>query len=356
MRYVAHSQPDALLYALMIRACAGSPTGRSEPERALDLWTEMTVDHGIAPTEGTYNAIILACARSGEKVYVNEAFRLAKEMLDCHRDAEGRSAYEPDQKMFCALLEGAKRVGDLARARWVLAEMVRLTGASSEDEENASMNVKVTAEVMNHIFHAYAAYKPPFQRSAVKLQDDKTLRTQPIPSVASDQPDSAVEQEGLPVEDIAPSFSHMPPQSQSEIIGEAKALFSRIIEDTRPGQHGICPSGKFRYVALTPRLLNAYLSVYYAHSKLQVAQDLFNTLFTELGVKKTAVSFVEALERCGIAQRGQERCVALSFADSVWPEWHALECQWQVGANGVHGVHARFVERAYVAMIRVLTR
>ena len=48
----------------------------------------MTVDHRLPPSLGVYNAIILACARSGSKTYVNEAFRLAKQMLgDSHRTA-----------------------------------------------------------------------------------------------------------------------------------------------------------------------------------------------------------------------------------------------------------------------------
>lgn len=92
MRYVAHLQPDVLFYTLIIHACASpmSPGHSSEPERALDLWTEMTIDHRIRPTAGAYNAVILACAKSGLRRYVSEAFRLAKEMLNSHRDAEGR--------------------------------------------------------------------------------------------------------------------------------------------------------------------------------------------------------------------------------------------------------------------------
>jgi hypothetical protein len=94
VRYVAHPNPDIILYTQMIRACANpvSIHFSSEPEKALELWTEMTVDHRIPPTVQVYNAVILACARSGTKTYVNEAFRLARQMLDSHRDARGISA------------------------------------------------------------------------------------------------------------------------------------------------------------------------------------------------------------------------------------------------------------------------
>ena len=50
----------------------------------------MTVDRGIPPTMDAYNAAIFACACSGNKLYVGEAFRLAKEMIDGNGDAYGK--------------------------------------------------------------------------------------------------------------------------------------------------------------------------------------------------------------------------------------------------------------------------
>ena len=123
MRYGAHPQPDALLYTLMIRACASpiSPGRSSEPEHALDLWTKMTVDRRIMPNSRR----IQRCYPCMRKVWAPaEAFRLAKEMLNSYRDSEGRDAFRPDSKTFCALLEGAKHVGD-PRTRWILVEMAR---------------------------------------------------------------------------------------------------------------------------------------------------------------------------------------------------------------------------------------
>jgi len=92
---------------------------------------------------------------------MNEAFRLARQMLDLNRDAEGKSDYRPDQKMFCAL-EGAKRIGDLGRARWILAELVR---AWKVEDINAPVDTGVDEEVMMHLFQMYVAYRPPFQGS-----------------------------------------------------------------------------------------------------------------------------------------------------------------------------------------------
>ena len=107
----------------MIRACASCVLS-PQPARALDLFTEMTVDRGIPPTMDAYNAAIFACACSGNKLYVGEAFRLAKEMIDGNGDAYGKPAFAPDRRTFCALLEGAKHIGDLAKVQWILLRLL----------------------------------------------------------------------------------------------------------------------------------------------------------------------------------------------------------------------------------------
>jgi hypothetical protein len=339
MRYVAHPQPDALLFTQMIHACA-LPTP-AEPERALDLFTEMTVDRRIAPTAGAYNAVILACARSGAKAYVNEAFRLAKEMLDAHRDARGRGAFSPDSRTFGALLEGAKRIGDLGRARWILAEMVE---AARQNDD-----VVVDERIMTHVFHAYAAYKPPFKRSMARLVPDSDKHdTEPIEEEAASSTSSPVEASS---ESQEPSFAHLPPQSSAEVIGEARALFSRIAPQTRGTSDTTPPASlpAFPDVHLTPRLLNAYLSVFYAHASLETAHEAFSTVFAQqYGVQKNAHTLVEALERCA-RQHKQKRTSAVvgKFAEETWGEFVALE-------NASMGVSARLVQRAYAARIRIL--
>ena len=354
MRYVAHPQPDALLYSLMIRACASSnlSNGGAEPERALDLWTEMTVDRRIAPTTRSYGAIILACARSGKKEYVNEAFRLAKEMLDSHRDAQGQPAFRPDAATFRGLLEGAKRMGDLARARWILAEMVKPRGVGVDeqdsDPEALRGDAKVDETVLTHIFHAYAAYNPPFRRSAAVLIEEQS----PSGTPPSDMHVHSTSTETLPTEDSQSQFSHIPPQTASEVVGEARTLFNLVVADTTG--EGDRTSRVFKNVRMTAPLLNAYLSVYYAHAPLNVAREMFMTLFPRLGVTRTARSYTEALQRCGITKRGPERTVAPSFAQDIWTEWSRLENRWRENQTEVD-VNARAIESAYSSMIRVLS-
>ncbi|KAG5635390.1 hypothetical protein H0H81_011449 [Sphagnurus paluster] len=361
MRYVAHPDPDVPLYTLMIRACA-SPLGTrpSEPEKALDLWTEMTVDRRLPPTAGAYDAIILACARSGSTMYVNEAFRLAKQMLDAHRDARGESAFRPSRRTFCALLEGAKRVGDLARARWILAQMI----AEQRTTDDTGNPEGVNEEVMMHVFHAYASYRPPLNRSAVRSATHPSSSLGQVAGQSVDAPTPTVSHEpthpsGIEAYDRTPTFTQVPPQSGAEVIHETQILFDRILHDTGLKKFSDIPDSgatfldeKFKDVEMTPRLLNSYLSVYYRHSSLETARTLYQTLFEEYGIPRTARTCVEALERCAIARRGHERTIAPTFADEVWTQWQSLE---ETGRDGERLLSGRIIERAHIAMIRILS-
>ena len=369
MRYVAHPNPDGLLYTLMIRACASpiSKAQSSEPEKALDLWTEMTVDHNIKPTLGSYNAVILACAKSGEKTYINEAFRLTKQMLDSHRDARGFSAFRPDRKTFSALLEGTKRIGDLARARWILAEIVR--GGQATGLHPNTVDVDIDAEIMTHLFHTYAAYTPPFIRAATKIVPENESGSLSVSPNANASEGSTVHNSeptvehhssiSVTVEEEDPSFARIPPQSHAEVIREVKALFIRILRDQERvpapspsySSSSAIPDRKFSQVELSPRLIGAYLSVFYKHASLEIAQKLFNTIFLELNVIRIPRLLVEALERCSNSRKGPEREIALRFSDEVWGQWTEMENSARESGKPIP---ARMVERAHVARIRLL--
>ncbi|KAG0702119.1 hypothetical protein DFH29DRAFT_923077 [Suillus ampliporus] len=366
MRYVAHPAPDAHLYALMIRACGSTPLS-PEPERALDLWTEM-LDAGIVPTQGTYDAVIRACAKAGGE-WVSEAIRFARQMRN--RIGGGASEVGGDDlqgvggpRTWAALLDGCKRVGDLGRARWILAEAVRAQGLNEE--------------MMQHMFHTYAAYRPPFKRGATRIVDNDGANVAPaalsnqeeslasttegspdLLSVSVDvSPDSDAVPNDLSHMDTMPSFSHLPPQSPGEVLAEARALFDRILQDTNPTSHS--PSnaprdplaGKFN-VALSPRLLNAYMSVYYSHASIENARDVFDRLFSSCGIGLVGDSrtYVDALEKCALS-RSRERDVAGEWVDELWTRWEELEHGW-VNGDTKTTVTARLVERAHTAVRRV---
>ena len=317
----------------------------------------MTQDQRIAPTVGSYNAVILACAKSGTKSFVNEALRLAREMLDSHRDAHGFPAFRPNIKTFCALLEGAKRIGDLGRARWVLVEMVKGRGVNTNEEADTEKNtqVEINEEVMMHVFQAYAAYCPPFQRAATTLLEEQSTSKQQQQQV-SQPPSTSMEA------DDRPTFAHIPPQSHQEVIREVKILFERIVEDrnsTNPTATAT-PSfpfsdRKFKNVDITTRLIASYLSVFYRHSPLETSREMFWKIFEEHGVPRSLRVYIEALERCGNARMKFERNVALKFTDELWAKW--LEAEQALKTHDDKKPNnPRLIERAHVAMIRVLVK
>lgn len=362
MRYVAHPTPDAFLYAMMIRACASSSLS-PEPERALDLWTEM-LDAGIAPTKGAYDAVIRACAKAGGE-WVPEAIRFARQMRNRFGGSSSEVGGEGLQgvggpRTWTALLDGCKRVGDLGRARWILAEAVRAEGLNEE--------------MMQHMFHAYSAYRPPFKRGATRIVDNGAAvapaalpeQGEPLANAtegSSDLPPASTDVSSDSNTDLShthtmPSFSHLPPQSPSEVITEARALFNRILQDTNPTSHSssdtpLSPlAGKFN-VTLSPRLLNAYMSVYYSHASLESARDVFERLFSSCDVDFMGDSrtYVDALERCALS-RPRERDIAGKWVDEIWVRWEELERKWVNGATGT-AMTARLVERAHTAARRV---
>ena len=350
MRYVAHTKPDELTYALMIRACAGAGASHSarntEPERALDLWKELTED-GHTPSLGAYNAIILACARS--KSYATEAFRLVKEMLDAHRDAFGNPIMQPDKDTFCALLEAAKKTGDLARARWILAEMINsVRKRTSSGVAEPSGPGLIDEEVMMHVFHAYSAYEPPFRRMATKVV------SKPVENVEQGGVEENTEARSVEERNVK-RFTAVPPQTHAEVIAEVSLLFERILS-SHGRLNGACEESldvglstdAFSNVSITPRLVNAYLSVHYAHNTLRNVHTSFKTVFEECGVERTERSYVELLERLATRQDGDEKAFALEFAEEVWAEWVEVE-------KGLlkFGLQARMIERAYAAMIKI---
>jgi hypothetical protein len=262
-------------------------------------------------------------------------------MVDAHRDARGRPAFALRRQTICALLDGAKRIGDLRRVRALLAELVKRALCGREDEFGGQEeDLVVDEEVMTHVFHAYAAYKPPPKHtsrvlSAQTTTTEDTAETD-VTTTAQDTTSTA--------------FSRVPPQTRAQVLAEAEALLSRIQADTQhaPSSAAEAPP-VFEHVALTPRLLNSFLSVLYAHAPLETARARFQSIFLTGEHAGTALSFVEALERCAARGASHERAAALAWAEELWPAWAALER----APDGT--VDARLVERAHVAMVRVLT-
>ena len=126
-----------------------------------------------------------------------------------------------------------------------------------------------------HMFHAYAAYSPPFQRAATTLLEEQSKPEQQLQQVSQPQPPS----KAIEADDDRPSFAHIPPQSRQEVIREVKALFQRIVEDHNSANSTATATPslpfsdrKFKNVDITTRLIASYLSVFYKHASLETSQ------------------------------------------------------------------------------------
>lgn len=413
MRLVAHPVPDAPLYATMIRACANgvpqdgetrwqpgssllmgasgsSPTSHrrkdnTDAERALDLFREMTTRYQVRPTAEVYNAVILACARRNDML--DEAFRLLRTMVDFENErskavAEGEGeedtpSFAPDRQTYNALLHGCARIGDVVRARWILAEMLRHSSAllASKLEENAERQREWTAyeietiqsrrpdaETMCRVFHAYASYEPPVKESRVKVKEEGDFS-------ADTQTASSDELVTEPVEGRKKSsFSFEAPKTSSEVVREVKGLMARIEADLKDEtQDGLLSS-----IKPDARLINSYLSAIARHSDKRQLVDLVEevffgsearpSLFGELDVQIKGTTYMLGLELCAKAPNRKAADVLVS---RLWNSWAQLEDAFLNKSMAVAqtrmdkaevGVNNNTVSRCWAAMIRNLTK
>ena len=244
MRLVAHPVPSADIFSIMIRACADGHVPRdgrpgpqkSDAERALDLFREMTVARNMRPSVEAFNATILACARSEELHH--EAFRLFRQMIALQ--AEGSSHFAPDRMTFNALLLACARKGDLARARWIFGEMARL--AASFVAESQEMGEWQLAEALArlpdehslaHLFRAYAKYRPP-HRSIRSLRKSASPAASQGESAADYDLDKDSSNQYLQPEQWSDPLSSDQdttlPQTPRAVLSEAKRIFTAFHE------------------------------------------------------------------------------------------------------------------------------
>ena len=343
MRYVAHPVPDAHLYAMMLKACADSPTPQAE--RALDLFVEMRTDHQIRPSRQAYNSVILACAKSSK--HSHDAFQLAQEMLELFRS--GDESVKPDRNTFHSLLECAKRSGDLRRARWILYELIRARQMGDE-------SFAPDASIMTNVLHTYASYQPPLQ--SLRQVNEQTSSVY--------EPSTATPPE-IPIPTTSPvilqhnaSPFHLPstglPKSHKETLIEASRLFEQILaaQDHSSEATSFSIENKPLYsdVLLTTQLLNAFLAVVLAHSSLLDAKSTFDQIFHERGVSKSDRSYRLMLERCAYPRSAAEKRDALRLARSIWDEWVSRE-RHRSSSMGGNPSSPRTIERVWTAMIRI---
>lgn len=429
MRLNAHPDPDAISWSKMLRACAmGSTPSRdvefaflesdrgtrragpqnspalpsrsrqAEAEVALDLFREMTVVQGIRPTPACYDNLIIALCRGPHGRYL-EGFKFLQEMITMAQESKF-PGYEPTRTTFNALLEGCRRHGDLLRARWVLAEMIRSSapawnGSTSElswDERIKLESRMPDAESFGKLFLTYAAWKPapvsimpknlqsPPQRASTHTASDspsdaekQQLKEETAMTGAADTSKSrSLTQPDL--DEAAAEFSATPPSTSAEAVREMRGLLARIIADQANGQIHSQASGPFSRVELSPHLLNSYLAALMAHwpkgSKVEALDSALrveDSLFAKLGVQPNGRSWLQVMRTC-FAETPRLRQPNLaagpksasSLAAWAWQKWRELEHESDLRADGRRdrdtGTDRRTREQIWGERIRLLAK
>lgn len=415
MRLVAHPIPDALCYAVMIRACAigipqvkdslWNPADRrtksssslikkksgSQPdtERALDLFREMTNRYNIRPSVDVYSALIDCCV--GRPEMYEKAWQLFRNMVEMDRlrmNSKGKNlpSTAPNRKIFNLLLTGCRKNGDLLRARWILAEMLRsATLRWKELMEMEQRGEKVDEwmlqdveqrrpdeKTMSEMFLTYA--KPPHRadiaiKTAMGAGADSKVGTSAAGAAraVAQSPDQLVEaDEAQDVDED--TMTYRLPSSRKALLREATSLMERIKLDHN--QKG----GLLSSVRPGVILINSYLKVVANHShSIDVVERLrqvaFGTatktdavdeksLFETLNVEPDGSTCMVLLQCLGY--RGGSEGV-LEFIWEVWDKWITM------GGDGHHfkrdqekakrlGLSAAHISSTWAAMIHILAR
>ncbi|KAJ1300646.1 hypothetical protein OPQ81_002296 [Rhizoctonia solani] len=346
MRYIAHPNPSLEAYSVAIAACARG--SQVKPLRALELLQEIKQGLMNSRTEliqpqldihslvACYNGTIRACARAGAR-FAGDAFRLAKELVQPDGIPIAGATIGgigPDRKTMTALMHSAKRIGDLARARWILTEVMR---AQSNQFENSS-EVILDEEIMVCAFQAYSAFRPSFRRGMTRTQTEEPGDT----ATKSDVEDT---RDPVLVEMSATTYTI--PQSAPEVLKEADILLSRILS-----KRTASPDHVFSHVPISARIMNAYLGIYYSHAPLEQALVKFEECFSY--IDPNAYTFVNLLEHFGRVAE-PDRQMSLAYAKKIWAKWQDWIQRVDDGQMDLVVAEAtpRAIERAWAAIIRV---
>jgi hypothetical protein len=310
--------------------------------------------------------------RGGTQEYYYEALRYMRRMLDDN--------VLPSRHTFHALLEGAKKHGDLARARWMLVKMVTAGGEVSPTEKTLAL-----------VLQTYASYRPEERGAARKKRmatkqvdgDAATTRPRPSPDLTTAQDPTTLPSSTFDSADVAPSLTDHSssssssstqaviemlgeaslaypgplPQTAAETVTEARNLMlqvvdvsvlsppsssSDVVDAPTPQRDPSIPS-MFTSVEPSTFLLNSYLSVLNSHAPLPSSLSFFNSAYSLLSLPKNRHTFAITMRRLEISQgsdRHKEK--AAKEAEGVWEEWLRWKDEEYVeGGVGVGGGEVR---------------
>lgn len=293
MRLVSYPTPDRLMYNTMIYACASGPS--PSPERAQDLFQELlslsTTDPDYSPDADTYTAFIRSCTRTrrrGESYYT-QGLEYLKRMID-----EGLT---PSRETLHSIMEGSKRIGDLARARWIFLKLEK----------------EVNEYSVSLLWQTYATYKAPSGKGkkALKVQEGESSSAKGHQDVKKDL--SEVEE----AEERELTWPGPMPQSSKEIVLQIRRLTDKLIAQWK-GE--AAENDLFANVKSSTYLLNSYLIALNAHAPFSDNISTYQTIFKDTAVPKDGHSYKIMMQAC---ERPSNKSAGLTAAQTIFAEWQA---------------------------------
>lgn len=363
-RLVAYPVPDVGLFSTMIQAC--SRGSQSSPERANDLFVEMTVDNGLPPSEEAYNGLIRSYACEGSIENYFEALRYMRQMLD--------NNVEPSKHTFHALLEGARRHGDLARARWMLVKMVEVGGKSEPDSNS-----------IGRVLQTYASYKVPVKggggakksKSSIPLSSQvsssSSTSTSPRKKNSAPEPKSFTSTHAI-LKVMGESSLDYPgplPQTSEELLLEARILMLQcvsphVLDSNIPLQSAFnerknITNSLFPNVVPSTFLLNSYFELLAMHAPFPVTVDFFNHAFVAAGIEKNRFSFERMITQCEMSKNKEHGMKVALETFGEWKEWCSGTSKLAVGEGAgekrkVKEGEGKNISKMWASMIRNLAR
>lgn len=223
------------------------------------------------------------------------------------------AGFEPTPESLMALLEGAKRNGDLARARWIVSQLASMDALSSVS--------------LGNLFQAYGSY--PIPR---------------VPRFASSQPQQQQEQQQesteLTLEDDDAQQTTFPgpmPRSSQAVPQQLVQLMAALLQSKGvppadalaatnvplPAKEQLQQDSLYARVKLDAFLINSWLLAFGHHSTFATFASVSSRLLQSTGVRPNGHTWklrLEACEKPKDAARGAEEAVGL-FKE--WQAWHA---------------------------------
>lgn len=276
------------------------------PERAVDLFRELQ-ELGHEPDSDTYTYLIRACARTrrkGQESFYGAAFDFTRQMIE--------AGMEPTPATIHALLEGAKRHGDLARARWLVAHM--------------SMIGHLDNLAMSYLFQTYATYKLP-------RHQDTYERSEATAESAQAEPSRNVTMQAE-AEQISTDFPGPMPQTTRHVqqqlvlvmanilhanhIVPSKQALDCIAHSSIPSKNDLQPE-LYRPVQLDTYLLNSFFLAYNAYAaSFKDFFSLSSSLLDHTSVRLNGQTWRIRLEAC---EKASDAETSVAHARKLFEDW-----------------------------------